>query len=110
MGRGCYRWTETLSAADTAAGGTWTLELDDVVDSAVCRVNGRPMGARAWKPWRWVLSGLTAGENRFELVVSGTAGNLRMLEWPDQPQGWMGSGRFNRNIPLYVHEYGSAET
>lgn len=103
MGRGCYRWTESLSAADIAAGGAWTLELDDVVDSAECLVNGRRMGARAWKPWRWALSGLTAGENRFELVVSGTAGNLHTLEWPDQPQGWLGAGRLEWLL-LPVHK------
>lgn len=91
MGSGVYRWEETLSRGD--AGKAWSLELDDVVDSAVLTVNGKSVGTRAWEPWKWELPSLKTGRNRFELIVSGTAGNKHKLDWPNQPQGWIGGGR-----------------
>jgi hypothetical protein len=95
MGDGTYRWTETLSEADLRS-GAWSLELDDVMDSAQLLVNGQDQGTRAWGPWRWPLAGLTAGENTFELTVSSTAGNRLQLLYPAQPQGWLGKGRLIR--------------
>lgn len=95
MGEGTYRWTETLSEAEAAAGG-WSLELDEVMDSARLAVNGRDRGTLAWGPWRWALAGLAAGENTFELTVSSTAGNRLQLLYPAQPQGWIGKGRLVR--------------
>ncbi len=91
---GCrYQWTEQFSEAELASGSPWILELDRVIDSAQCVVNGRSQGSRAWLPWRWDLHGLRPGPNRFELMVHGTAGNLHTLEWPGQAQGWIGGGR-----------------
>jgi len=88
MGRGRYRWRETLTARDLER--AWSLEIEQVVDSAELLVNGKSVGARAWRPWCWPLRGLRKGSNTFELIVSGTAGNLRELDWPNQPQGWIG--------------------
>jgi hypothetical protein len=95
MGDGTYRWTETLTEAELAA-GDWSLELDEVMDSAQLSVNGADQGTRAWGPWRWPLAGLAAGENTFELTVSSTAGNRVQLLYPAQPQGWLGKGRLVR--------------
>ena len=73
-------------------------ELDEVVDSALLRVNGLELGTRAWAPWRWPLSGLKRGVNIFEMTVSSTAGNRISLRYPAQPQGWIGAGRLVRSI------------
>jgi hypothetical protein len=97
MGDGVYRWTEMLSEKEIAA-GRMLLELDDVMDSALLRVNGRDLGTRAWAPWRWPLSGLIPGANAFELTVSSTAGNRLSLLYPSQPQGWIGKGRLMREM------------
>ena len=102
MGDGVYRWTECFSQKEIEL-GRLLLELDDVVDSALLRVNGRDLGTRAWAPWRWPLSGLTPGANLFELTVSSTAGNRLSLLYPSQPQGWIGKGRlirkFSKRLP-----------
>jgi hypothetical protein len=94
MGGGVYRWTETLTRAEAAA--EWRLELDGIVDSAALFLNGVSQSLRAWAPWQWPLAGLQAGRNGFELRVSGTAGNKHELDWPNQPQGWIGGGRLIR--------------
>ncbi len=96
MGRGLYCWTETIPQEACSPDAQWTLELDGVVDSAECRINGQSAGFRAWQPWHWRLPALIPGGNRFELLVSGTAGNRHSLHWPNQPQGWIGSGRLSR--------------
>ena len=88
MGLGRYTWTETLTGEECRI--FRDLEFERIVDSAELRVNGRDLGRRAWSPWRWPLRGLRAGVNRFELTVSSTAGNKLALEWPNQPQGWLG--------------------
>lgn len=91
MGAGVYRWTEKIAPGEIAR---WTaLEVDGVCDSAELKVNGQSAGVRAWSPWRWSLPVLKSGVNRFELRVWGTAGNKHELDWPNQPQGWLGSGR-----------------
>jgi hypothetical protein len=90
MGTGFYRWTERIAADER---GAWrALELEQVCDSAELWVNGTPCGTRAWAPWRWPLPELKPGPNRFELRVWSTAGNKHELDWPDQPQGWIGGG------------------
>ncbi len=95
MGRGRYRWSERIAIPEGASEG-WVLELDDVVDSAECRVNGRSAGRRAWAPWQWQLPPLKSGKNEFELIASGTAGNRHALHRPAQPQGWLGGGKLWR--------------
>ena len=60
------------------------------MDSAELFINGVSVGSRAWPPWRWPLPELREGLNTFKLVVSGTAGNKHELDWPNQPQGWIG--------------------
>jgi hypothetical protein len=95
MGAGVYRWTERIAPDEIQ---TWRLlELDGICDSAVLKVNGVSVGVRAWAPWRWVLPDLKPGRNRFELRVQGTAGNKHELDWPEQPQGWLGGGRLIKN-------------
>jgi hypothetical protein len=94
MGSGVYRWRETF--ADGEPLSDWRLELDEITDNAELRVNGRPLGRLAWPPWRWTVPDLRAGVNAFELRVSGTAGNKHELDWPAQPQGWVGGGRLVR--------------
>lgn len=97
MGDGVYRWTEVFGPEELA-GGRWALELDEIVDSACLRVNGRDAGTRAWAPWRWELPELVPGNNTFELTVSSTAGNRLSLLYPAQPQGWIGRGRLVRTV------------
>lgn len=88
MGDGVYEWREKFSADDLTR--AWSLEVDDIVDSAELFVNGESMGTRAWRDWRWLLSDLKDGTNILRLVVSGTAGNKHEIDWPNQPQGWIG--------------------
>lgn len=91
MGAGIYRWTERIARDEIKR---WQiLELDGICDSAELKVNGESAGVRAWAPWRWNLPALKPGGNRFELRVQGTAGNKHELDWPNQPQGWLGGGR-----------------
>jgi hypothetical protein len=92
MGDGVYRWSESFSERELAE-GAWTLELDEVTDSARLEVNGVDQGTAAWAPWRWPLKGLKPGANTFTLTVSSTAGNALSLRYPAQPQGWIGGGR-----------------
>jgi len=90
MGAGAYRWIERIAPDERER---WkAVELDGVCDSAELWVNGAPLGSRAWAPWRWTLPELKAGANRFELRVWSTAGNKHELDWPNQPQGWIGGG------------------
>jgi hypothetical protein len=89
MGACTYTWVESFAATDLAA--AWYLRFAQLVDSAELVVNGHALGARAWAPWEWALTGLRPGRNRFELRVHGTAGNKHELDWPNQPQGWIGA-------------------
>jgi hypothetical protein len=93
MGACTYSWTESFDAADLAQ--TWCLRFARLVDSAELRLNGHSLGARAWAPWEWALPELRRGRNRFELTVHGTAGNKHDLDWPNQPQGWIGAATLN---------------
>ncbi len=90
MGEGLYRWCERFSTEDIAR--SWMLVLDKIVDSAELFVNGETLGSRAWAPWSWKLPSLKRGDNIFELLVSGNAGNKHELVWPNQAQGWIGGG------------------
>lgn len=89
MGACTYSWVESFRAAELTQ--SWHLRCARIVDSAELRVNGRSQGRRAWAPWEWALNGLQEGRNRFELTVHGTAGNKHELDWPNQPQGWIGA-------------------
>jgi len=90
MGDGVYEWREEMSPAE--AGDGWVFETDRLVDSGELFVNGRSAGTCAWRPWRWNIPRLKAGTNQLRLVVSGTAGNKHEMDWPEQPQGWIGGG------------------
>lgn len=94
MGKGMYRWNESFSGDDLS--NCWSIEFDSIVDSANLVVNGLNLGTRAWAPWRWSLPNLKKGANTFELVVSSTAGNKHKLDWPNQPQGWIGNAYLDR--------------
>jgi hypothetical protein len=89
MGACTYTWVESFAVTDLAA--AWYLRFAQLVDSAELVVNGHHQGARAWAPWEWALTSLRPGRNRFELRVHGTAGNTHELDWPNQPQGWIGA-------------------
>ena len=96
MGGGVYEWGHRFSADE--AGEEWAIEIDQVVDSAELYLNGRSLGRRAWAPWCWTLKGLKAGGNAFELRVHGTGGNLRKLNYPNQPQGWIGHAWLTKTV------------
>ena len=52
------------------AGKRFYLECVDVHDYARLRVNGKDLGARAWKPYRWdVTDAMAAGANQIEIEV-----------------------------------------
>jgi hypothetical protein len=89
MGAGKYSWSEVFTEAELDR--PWTIHFDSIVDSAEFFVNGESQGSRAWAPWEWRLTGLRKGRNRFDLVVHGTAGNKHELDYPAQPQGWIGA-------------------
>ncbi len=87
-------------AADSAAEpvpGRWRLDLGRVEEIAEVRLNGRPVGARSWKPYRFDVSGLVRpGSNDLEIRVansiscrmdrvrkpSGLLGPVRLLQDP----------------------------
>jgi hypothetical protein len=67
---GVYR-TQFTAAATT--GKRVYLEIADVHDYARVTVNGKDVGAHAWQPYRWDVTGvLKAGANEVEIQVSVT--------------------------------------
>jgi hypothetical protein len=52
------------------------LDLGEVKYSAKVRLNGRDLGVRAWRPFRWpVAEAITSGANLLEVEVTNTAAN-----------------------------------
>ncbi|MDX3926852.1 MAG: carbohydrate-binding protein [Shinella sp.] len=55
--------------------GDWVLDMPQVHTAAAVRIDGRSCGRRAWRPYRFALGHLGAGEHRLEIAVSNTAAN-----------------------------------
>jgi len=52
------------------------LDLGEVCYSARLRINGRDLGARAWRPFRWdITAAVERGENEISIEVLNTAAN-----------------------------------
>ena len=77
-GRVRLRQTVLLSAPLTALDGTLMLELQGLRAAlAHVRVNGQPMGALAWPPYRLdIRAAVRPGENLLEIELVGTLRNL----------------------------------
>jgi hypothetical protein len=72
-GPATYRRQFTVAAAP--AGKRVFLEIANVHDYARVQVNGRELGAHAWQPYRWDVTGaLKAGSNDLEIEVNAPAG------------------------------------
>lgn len=55
------------------AGERVFLEIGDVRDYALVKLNGKELGARAWQPYRWeITSSLKGGANDLEIQVNAT--------------------------------------
>jgi hypothetical protein len=67
---GIYR-LDTRNAAED----NWILEIPEAHTAAAVRIDGREVGRRAWRPYRFVLDDLTKGTYELESAVSNTAAN-----------------------------------
>jgi hypothetical protein len=99
---GAATYSITFSS-DFAPGTALTLDLGEVRYSARVWINGHDIGALAWRPFHWDVTGdLRPGPNRIEVEVRNTAANelsgdpahLREVE----AKGWL------RNS--YIRQYG----
>lgn len=78
-GTGIYRHT-----LEIASDGEWMLDLGDVQTAVTVRLDGREIGRRAWRPYRFLLGPLPAGRYELELAVSNTAANRYYAGTPYQ--------------------------
>ena len=75
MGAGVYR-TSFEMPGGAARAERRMLDLGEVRYSARVRLNGRDLGARAWRPFRWdVTEAARPGRNEIEVEVRNTAAN-----------------------------------
>jgi hypothetical protein len=73
-GPGTYR--KTFRLPPEAKGKQILLDLGEVRYSAALKLNGRDLGARAWRPFEWnITAALRPGENKLEIEVRNTAAN-----------------------------------
>ncbi|MCC6585857.1 MAG: hypothetical protein IT168_03985 [Bryobacterales bacterium] len=71
-GAGVYSKQVTIEDA----GGPLSLDLGEVRYAARLKVNGRDLGVRAWRPYRWDLQGaVRPGVNAIEVEVRNTRAN-----------------------------------
>lgn len=69
-GTGIYRCQLTI-----ATQGDWLLELPNVETAVTAFLDGRDIGRRAWRPYRFALGTLSPGMHSLELHVANTAAN-----------------------------------
>jgi hypothetical protein len=70
---GPVSYRKQFTAAAAPAGKRVFLEIDDVRDYALVRLNGKELGARAWQPYRWdITSAMRSGSNDLEIQVNAT--------------------------------------
>jgi len=81
------------------------LDLGEVRYSARVRINGRDLGVRAWRPFRWdITSASKPGENSLEIEVCNTAAN-ELSGNPDrlkevESKGWLVNSYFRTYSPF----------
>lgn len=76
-GTGVYEGTIEVPAAARAAGNVW-LDLGRVRDVAEVELNGKPLGRRLWRPYRYEVSNiLQNGTNRITVRVTNTLANRK---------------------------------
>jgi hypothetical protein len=78
-GEGCYSCSFSLPD-----GGSFILDLPGVETAATVRLDGVDIGRRAWRPYRFAVDDLAAGQHRLEVLVSNTAANRYYAGTPYQ--------------------------
>jgi hypothetical protein len=94
-GVGVYRTEFQLPTVENNV--TWELDLGDVKTTAEVVVNGRSLGARAWKPYKFDISpALRQGTNLLEVKVANTLANHGLVgtAWRFIYEGTEKSGLF----------------
>ncbi len=96
-GTGIYRHSFEIASNDE-----WMLELGEVHTAVTVRLDGRKIGRRAWRPYRFLLGRLLPGRYELELAVSNTAANRYYAGTPYQGETLDKSGLTTppRLIPL----------
>ena len=97
-GPATYRKQFTAPAAP--AGKRMFLEIGDVRDYALVKLNGKELEGRAWQPYRWdVTSALKAGSNNLEIQVVANAGGRGFAPPPAAAAPAATGGRGGRGAP-----------
>lgn len=86
---GTATYSRTITIADA---GRYQLELPVVHTAATVAVDGRPVGRRGWRPYRFDLGVFKPGDHHLEISVSSTAANAYYAGTPfkggkDDPAG-----------------------
>jgi hypothetical protein len=66
---------------------SFILDLPGVETAVSVRIDGIDIGRRAWRPYRFVVMDLAAGDHRLEILVSNTAANRYYADTPYQGDG-----------------------
>jgi len=69
-GTGIYRLDMKIAAEDD-----WIVQIPEAHTAVTVRIDGREVGRRAWRPYRFMLGHLTKGAHELEIAVSNTAAN-----------------------------------
>jgi len=73
-GKGIYE--KSFEFGGIEEGRRYFLDLGKVGVAARVWINGKPMGSRLWRPYRFdITSGLRSGENRLQIEVANTLAN-----------------------------------
>jgi alpha-L-rhamnosidase len=104
---GTARYTKEFNVPAGAVDGKSGLQLDlgEVKYSARLRLNGKDLGTRVWRPFRWPVGGaLRAGANRLEIEITNTAANElagnpeRLAEL--EKKGWLKNSYVKKYLPF----------
>ena len=82
---GTARYRCTFIAPAAPAGRCW-IDLGRVEQAAEASLNGRPLGSRLWRPFRFEATGMLAeGQNQLEVLVTNGTANFLTAPRGDQP-------------------------
>jgi hypothetical protein len=104
---GTVRYRKEFNVPRSFAGAKQELHLDlgEVKYSAQVRLNGKDLGALAWRPFRWPVSdAIRAGSNLLEIEITNTAANElagspeRLAEL--EKKGWLQNSYVKRYLPF----------
>jgi hypothetical protein len=104
---GAVRYAKEFNVAHGVAGwkGGLYLDLGDVKYSARLYLNGRDLGVRAWRPFRWPIGdAVRTGANRLEIEVTNTAAN-ELAGNPErladlERKGWLKNSYVKKYLPF----------